>query len=119
MWVRRYLSRGPIRPNEGSMARDHLANERTFLSWVRTALAFIGLGVLTAELVETEGPTAEALGLALIVLGAAGAITSTSRYLRVTRQLDEGRYQSSTIGPIVVGIFTLLVAIAGLGFVLT
>lgn len=119
MSLRRFFARGKIRPSEGSLARDHLANERTFLSWVRTCLAFIGLGVLVAELVDTEGPTANILGLALIFLGAIAAVASTARYLRVTLQLDEGSYQSSTVGPIVVGIVTLLVGAAGLVFVLT
>lgn len=119
MNLRRFFTRGEIRPSEGSLARDHLANERTFLSWVRTCLAFIGLGILVAELVDTEGPAANALGLALIVLGAVAAVAATARYLRVTTQLDQGRYQSSTVGPIVVGAVTLLVAGAGLAFVLT
>ena len=30
--------------NSGSAARDHLANERTFLAWARTGLAFLGAG---------------------------------------------------------------------------
>eukprot|EP00808_Paulinella_micropora_P020649 g17207.t1 len=30
--------------NEGSVARDHLANERTFLAWARTGLGFLGGG---------------------------------------------------------------------------
>ena len=32
-------------PNDGSAARDHLANERTFLAWSRTGLGFVALGV--------------------------------------------------------------------------
>ena len=117
--VRQYFTRGEVVRSEGTLARDHLANERTFLSWVRTALAFVGLGILIAELVETEGRTAEALGLGLIGVGAVGAIASTARYLRVNRLLDAGRYQSSTVGPIVFGLVTVLVAAAGLVFVAT
>jgi putative membrane protein len=30
--------------------RDHLANERTFLAWVRTALGMIGLGFVLARM---------------------------------------------------------------------
>jgi putative membrane protein len=33
-----------------SRARDHLANERTFLAWVRTALGLIGLGFVLARM---------------------------------------------------------------------
>ena len=36
--------------NRESTARDHLANERTFLAWVRTALGLVGLGVLLERL---------------------------------------------------------------------
>ncbi|MFH1331507.1 MAG: DUF202 domain-containing protein [Actinomycetota bacterium] len=119
MSLRRFFTRGEVRGSEGTLARDHLANERMFLSWVRTCPAFIGLGVLVAEPVDTEGPTANALGPALIFLGAVAAVASTARYLRVTLQLDGGRYQSSTVGPIVAGVVTLLVAAPGLVFVLT
>src|SRR5688500_10476022 len=30
-------------------ARDHLANERTFLAWIRTSLAIIGLGFVIVK----------------------------------------------------------------------
>ncbi|KAH9923361.1 uncharacterized protein B0H18DRAFT_1015368 [Fomitopsis serialis] len=31
--------------NTGSTARDHLANERTYLAWTRTSLGLIALGI--------------------------------------------------------------------------
>jgi uncharacterized membrane protein YidH (DUF202 family) len=40
--------------NSGSTARDHLANERTFLAWARTGLGFVGLGVGLAEMKKVE-----------------------------------------------------------------
>lgn len=36
--------------NKGSVARDHLALERTFLAWVRTSLTFASLGVAITQL---------------------------------------------------------------------
>ena len=36
--------------NSGSTARDHLANERTFLAWARTGLGFVALGVGLAQM---------------------------------------------------------------------
>ena len=31
--------------NTDSLAREHLANERTFLSWLRTGVTLMGVGV--------------------------------------------------------------------------
>mmetsp|Transcript_42690 Transcript_42690/g.68530 ORF Transcript_42690/g.68530 Transcript_42690/m.68530 type:complete len:171 (+) Transcript_42690:662-1174(+) len=42
---RRFLFRELQIPNTGSVARDHLANERTFLAWARTALSLCGAGI--------------------------------------------------------------------------
>src|SRR6201999_2208983 len=36
--------------NKGSVARDHLALERTFLAWLRTSLAFASIGVAVTQL---------------------------------------------------------------------
>ncbi|KAK8110014.1 hypothetical protein PG999_008151 [Apiospora kogelbergensis] len=35
----------PVYKNTGSVARDHLASERTFLAWMRTGLGFVALGI--------------------------------------------------------------------------
>lgn len=47
-------------PNTGSTARDHLANERTWLAWLRTSLAFtaLGLGLERFELLRHDIRTA-------------------------------------------------------------
>ncbi|KAG9746352.1 hypothetical protein E4T50_17084 [Aureobasidium sp. EXF-12298] len=37
--------KGSILQNTGSTARDHLASERTYLSWMRTGLGFLALGI--------------------------------------------------------------------------
>ena len=115
---RKRFGRREVRNISGSLARDHLANERTFLSWVRTSLAFVGLGILVAELVEIEGTKAELVGLGLIVVGAVSAVSATARYLRLARHLDEGLYESSTFGPLFVGLVTIVVAVLGVVFIL-
>jgi hypothetical protein len=49
IWLRARLGRSLLHtrsvPNTGSTARDHLANERTWLAWTRTSLAFAALGL--------------------------------------------------------------------------
>ncbi|CAO3617046.1 unnamed protein product [Cunninghamella echinulata] len=43
-WYRK-LSASKLLENKASVARDHLANERTFLAWLRTSLSLITVGV--------------------------------------------------------------------------
>ncbi|CAK7893605.1 hypothetical protein CAAN1_08S00716 [[Candida] anglica] len=52
--------------NKGSVARDHLANERTFLAWVQTSLAFatVAIGIMQFVRVEERAVTSFYLGQA-------------------------------------------------------
>ncbi|KAF2278669.1 uncharacterized protein EI97DRAFT_430932 [Westerdykella ornata] len=47
-WLEKY---GSIElENKGSVARDHLALERTFLAWLRTSLSFASIGIAITQL---------------------------------------------------------------------
>lgn len=43
--------------NKGSVARDHLALERTFLAWLRTSLAFASIGIAVTQLFRLNTTT--------------------------------------------------------------
>ncbi|KMP02823.1 hypothetical protein DIZ76_012611 [Coccidioides immitis] len=51
-WYKRVLDKyGSLElDNKGSVARDHLALERTFLAWLRTSLAFASIGIAITQL---------------------------------------------------------------------
>ncbi|KIW13941.1 hypothetical protein PV08_06722 [Exophiala spinifera] len=51
-WLKRIAEKyGAISlENKGSVARDHLALERTFLAWLRTSLAFASIGIAITQL---------------------------------------------------------------------
>ncbi|QKX62243.1 uncharacterized protein TRUGW13939_09402 [Talaromyces rugulosus] len=51
-WHRRFADKyGALElDNKGSVARDHLALERTFLAWLRTSLAFASIGIAVTQL---------------------------------------------------------------------
>ena len=43
------MSDRPSSPTESKYVQQHLANERTFLAWVRTGIAMAGIGFLAAS----------------------------------------------------------------------
>ncbi|KAI9716844.1 MAG: hypothetical protein M1828_007505 [Chrysothrix sp. TS-e1954] len=51
-WWKRLLEKyGSVElENKGSVARDHLALERTFLAWLRTSLSFASIGIAVTQL---------------------------------------------------------------------
>jgi len=91
---------------------DHAANERTFLAWVRTAIAVMAFGFLVEKFdlflrfasaslgrgmpALRTGRVAGWSGLALIVLGLAIVIVATIRLLSTARKIDDARSHLGT-----------------------
>ncbi|MGM3307135.1 YidH family protein [Anabaena sp. WFMT] len=80
--------------------RDHLANERTYLAWMRSGIALMGFGVLIVRLRIISPPLAPQppgngwkLGLAFAVVGVLTVLLSTQHYFAVRRDIDEDTYQ--------------------------
>ena len=110
---------------------DHAANERTYLAWVRTAVAVMAFGFLVekfdlflelgARSLGGQAPSAvnaavgDVAGLLLIVLGGTMMGVATARFRQVGRDIDaeEARPARGT------GMDVALVALLlGLGMVL-
>lgn len=115
----RSMRRRVLLENRESTARDHLANERTFLAWVRTSLGLAGLGVLLERLgAGGEGAIAVAAGVGFISFGGMSLLYAVSRYLWVAKNLEEGRFPVARRGPIVVALGALLVVAGAFLYVL-
>ncbi|HUZ65604.1 MAG TPA: DUF202 domain-containing protein [Acetobacteraceae bacterium] len=87
---------------------DHAANERTFLAWVRTAIAVMAFGFLVAKFnlflkiaarSMAGGGAAAAVpggglggvaGIVLIVSGTAMVVMATVRFVRTGKAIDSG-----------------------------
>ena len=83
---------------------DHAANERTFLAWVRTAIALMAFGFLLERFdlflqfaAVTLGPNAPRIpatgfgreaGLALLLLGAAMTAIAAIRFLKTRKDIE-------------------------------
>ncbi len=101
--------------NHGSTARDHLANERTFLAWVRTGLGVVGLGVVFEKVVDGS-IGARIAGVVLALYGIAILIYALFRFSRVERALRAGRFPVAKRGPLLVGLLGLVLAVGAIGF---
>jgi putative membrane protein len=95
--------------NVGSVARDQLANERTFLAWIRTGLGLVGVGVVLAKWVE-GGLVTELGGLGFVVWGAGLLGYAYTRYRAIAALLERGKYRTARVGPIIVTIAGLIAA---------
>lgn len=103
--------------------RFSLANERTFLAWIRTALALIAGGVALANLVPELTPELLRDGLAvlLVVLAVVLAIRSHARWDRAERairtdqplEVGGGLVRLLAAGTTVVGAGVLVLLLLG------
>ncbi|MGB5808988.1 MAG: DUF202 domain-containing protein [Polyangiales bacterium] len=109
---------GDVVDNLDSTARDHLANERTFLAWVRTALGMVGLGVVVERLVAGEQRLGVLTGVAFIGFGGLALMYALGRYLWVAKNLERGLFPVALRGPVIVAMGALFVTVAAMLYVL-
>ena len=90
--------------------REHLANERTLLSWVRTGVSLISIGLVVeraAALVDASmkvGSTSasELFGLALALLGALTLVIGTTQFLNNRRRISTGEFVPSVAAYLII-----------------
>lgn len=82
-------------------ARDHLANERTYLAWQRTALAVMALGLAIAGFARSASASSIVSGAILVAVGAAGLFYGTVRYRQVAREIEADVFLTRIHGPTV------------------
>jgi putative membrane protein len=101
------LSPAPI--HEEKRATEYLANERTFLAWIRTSIAVISLGFVVAKFsvwlrelalrLDPHAPATEngaslPIGLAMMALGGILALLAAWRYHRVNLAIERGEVKA-------------------------
>ncbi len=89
--------------------RDLLANERTFLAWLRTAATVMVLGLAIAKLGDVPGKRDVAAGAILVAVGALGVFEGARRYRRVMGEIERG--EPMTAGGALIAAAVLVAAI--------
>jgi putative membrane protein len=105
-------------------AREHLANERTFLAWVRTGVAIVVFGfaigrfaIAMRQLTEFQGHALRTAGLSVwmgmssIGAGVVMVVAGLLRYRRTRVQLDAGTFEPAGF---VLDLVTILIVLFGL-----
>src|ERR1700720_3322742 len=107
-------------PDSSTRPRDHLANERTFLAWLRTGAAGVIFGfaigrfsIAMHEFMKAEGhPQGAArisvwFGLVAIVTGVVLVFAGLKRYRRTRAQLEAGKFEPAGLFIDLAAIFTV------------
>lgn len=112
--------------------RVHMANERTFLAWVRTSIGIMAFGFVVERFAlfmkqfslligNAAVPAAQAppsrgyavvFGIVLVGLGALMGLLSFVRFKKVERQIDEDTYQSSRILDVLLILSVLAIGVS-------
>jgi len=114
-------------------ATEYLANERTFLAWIRTSVAVVSLGFVIArfsvwlrELAVHQEPQVQAhrvgislpIGVAMMTLGGLLAVLAAWRYHVVNRDIERGKVSADRGLVILVTVMVALLSGAMIALVL-
>ncbi len=119
--------------NENDKVREHLANERTFLAWIRTSIAMMGFGfvivkfavfVQEAAIILGEKtplvPKANSakIGIGMVALGAVIAALAYVGFANTRKVINAGTYQSKSGLNLLMTILIILTSIMLIVFLL-
>ena len=92
--------------DETKRATEYLANERTFLAWIRTSVAVVSLGFVIArfsvwlqelgvhrepQMQEHQAGISLPIGVGMMILGGLLAVLAAWRYHVVNRDIERGK----------------------------
>ncbi len=112
-------------------ARDHLANERTFLAWVRTGAAIVVFGfaigrfaIAIRQLTELQGHPVRTAGVSVwlgsFTIGAGVLLVAAglARYRKTRAQLDAGTFEPAGFVLDLITIVTVVFGLALAGYLI-
>ncbi|MGS2780033.1 YidH family protein [Robertmurraya sp. GLU-23] len=100
---------------DSNYIQQHLANERTYLAWIRTSITIIGVGFLITNLHfsfiskdQLGDILAQTIGLASIFVGIITIILSTIGYFKKGRDINHQTFNYPRVITLCLSILLLL-----------
>ncbi|QKY69367.1 YidH family protein [Lentibacillus sp. CBA3610] len=105
--------------SESKYIQQHLANERTYLAWLRTAIAIMGVGFLVTNMhYVTDSPhspetdmLANIVGLASVGLAIFTIVLALIGYTKKAKSINNQTFHSSKITLVLTGILVIVIAL--------
>lgn len=106
-------------------SREHLANERTFLAWIRTGIALMGFGfvivkfalflkqasiLLAGKAIAPPKGYSAIIGIVMVALGVIMTVLAFWQYKKTMRQLNSNTYMPSSV---LSALLTLAITLGG------
>jgi putative membrane protein len=105
-----------------SRARTHLANERTFLAWLRTGLSLMAVGLAAAGFLPVDlvpgFPYVRSFAALLVLSGTIMVLYGASRYMRANQQIETGSYDPAGMAIVTIAAIISLLGILAIPLVL-
>ena len=102
--------------------RTHLANERTFLAWLRTGLSLVAVGIGAASFLPLDiipgFPYVRMLSISLVLAGIATILLGVSRFTAVSEQIESGRVVSPRTQIVGIAVFVSVLGIMAIPLVI-
>jgi len=108
---------GEARDRPEAEVREHLANERTLLAWVRTGVGLVSVGLVVeragALVAAGSGGAAgasELFGLAVAALGLVALVLGTVQFARNRRRIRSGEFVPAVASYVIVAAGSMALA---------
>lgn len=105
-----------------SRARTHLANERTFLAWLRTGLSLVAVGLAAAGFLPVNlvpgFPYVTTFSALLVLSGTVMALYGAARYVKASREIEKGSYDPAILAIVITALVISVLGLLGIPLVL-
>ncbi|MDM1293977.1 DUF202 domain-containing protein [Sphingobacterium sp. N143] len=106
---------------------DHLANERTFLAWIRTSLGIMGFGFVVVkfslfirqiESVLRTGVIAHShqgysgvVGVFIVIIGALTVVLAFFKFRKVNKQIEDENFAQGSFGITITAVLIFIIGV--------